>query len=60
MDPKGFSSSESIIKTKSRGINLADNFAFTENVTGAGTEIEVDQWELPNHFDDGNHKCSSY
>ena len=43
----------SIIKTKSRGINLADNFAFTGNVTGAGTEIEVDQWELPNHFDDG-------
>ena len=43
----------SIIKTKSRGINLADNFAFTGNVTGAGTEIEVDQWELPGHFDDG-------
>ena len=43
----------SIIKTKSRGINLADNFAFTGNVTGAGTEIEVDQWELPSHFDDG-------
>ena len=43
----------SIIKTKSRGINLTDNFAFTGNVTGAGTEIEVDQWELPNHFDDG-------
>ena len=43
----------SLIKTKSRGINLADNFAFTGNVTGAGTEIEVDQWELPSHFDDG-------
>ena len=44
----------SIIKTKSRGINLADNFAFTGTVSGAGTEIEVDQWDLPNHFDDGH------
>lgn len=43
----------SIIKTKSRGINLADNFAFTGTVSGAGTEIEIDQWELPSAFDDG-------
>ena len=48
----------SIIKTKSRGINLADNFAFTGNVTGAGTEIEVDQWELPTHMDDGSQSVA--
>ena len=42
----------SIIKTKSRGINLADNFAFTGTVSGAGIE-EIDQWELSGHFDDG-------
>ena len=34
----------SIIKTKSRGINLADHFAITGTVSGAVTEIEVDQW----------------
>ena len=43
----------SIIKTKSRGINLADNFAITGTVSGAGID-EIDQWELPTSFDDGS------
>lgn len=39
----------SIIKTKSRGINLTDNFAFTGTVSGAGID-EIDQWILGSDF----------
>ena len=35
-----------LIKTRSRGINLADDFAFTGTITGAGGVTEADQWRL--------------
>ena len=40
-----------LIKTRSRGINLADTFAFTGTVSGAGGGItEVDQWMVTSQF----------
>lgn len=36
-------------------LDLTDDYAFSGTISGipTGTEIEVDQWELPSHFDDG-------
>tara|TARA_R100000734_G_C3287817_1_gene80174 strand:- start:307 stop:864 length:558 start_codon:yes stop_codon:yes gene_type:complete len=36
----------SLVKARSRGINLADNFAFTGTITGAGGITEIDQWRI--------------
>lgn len=40
-----------LIKLQSEGLNLADNFAFTGSVSGAGGGItEIDQWRLSTDY----------
>ena len=43
-----------LVKTRSRGINLADDFAFTGTVSGAGGIGMVDQWRLTANKDFSN------
>ena len=44
-----------ISKVQSESINLADNFAFTGTVTGAGGITEADQWCLSSGFSPGSN-----
>ena len=39
-----------LVKTRARGINLADTFAFTGTVSGAGGITMADQWRLSSHL----------
>jgi len=49
-----------LIKARSRGINLADTFAFSGTVSGAGGGItEADQWRLTTSFSGSSNPISS-
>lgn len=42
-----------LVKTQAEGINLADTFAFSGTVSGAGGITHLDQWRLTTNFTGG-------